>query len=112
MRTEPGRVAVLCAGLIVACAPAQAEDTAADAWTRQKCDLYSAAWQNVPDIHDMTGASPQFLAQHQGFIDSGCTSDEKICATTARDLELANLMTLLSMNEGMASTFAPFGCPD
>ncbi|MDK3074770.1 hypothetical protein QO034_16900 [Sedimentitalea sp. JM2-8] len=112
MRTDPGRVAVLCASLIVACAPALAGDVTADAWTRQKCELYNTAWQSVSENHDMTGVSPQFLARHRDFIDSGCSSDEKICAATASDLDLADLMTILSMNEGMASTFVPFGCQD
>lgn len=83
-----------------------------DDWTRQKCELYGAAWQDVQASHDMAGVSDGFLEKHRNFIALGCPEDTRICVVSPEDIELANLLTVLSMNEGMASTFVPFGCPD
>lgn len=89
-----------------------AQDVTPDSWSLQKCALYSAAWGDVRKSYDLTGASPEFLADHQSFVDQGCPGEMRVCAVTAKDIELANTMIILSMNEGMASTFAPFGCTD
>ncbi len=91
---------------------ALSQSAPADDWTRRKCDLYGAAWQDVVRTHDMAGIRPGFLKKHQDFIDLGCPQDMRVCAASAGEIRLADLMTILSMNEGMASTFVPFGCPD
>lgn len=91
---------------------AAAQSTDSDDWTRQKCDLYSAAWEDVQASYDLSGVSERFLEKHGNFINLGCPEDVRVCAVSPADIELANLMTILSMNEGMASTFVPFGCPD
>lgn len=96
----------LCAGGAVS------QSVGADDWTRQKCDLYGAAWQDIQASHDLAGVSERFLEKHQSFIALGCPEDMRVCAVAPADIELANLLTILSMNEGMASTFVPFGCPD
>ncbi|MEY8829874.1 hypothetical protein AB9K34_15920 [Sedimentitalea sp. XS_ASV28] len=92
--------------------PALSQPAASDAWTRRKCDLYGAAWQAVLGGYDMTGIRTGFVEKHQSFIDLGCPEDMRVCAATPEEIRLADVMTILSMNEGMASTFVPFGCPD
>jgi hypothetical protein len=66
----------------------------------------------VKTARDLSGISNRFLARHQAFIDLGCPESMRVCTSSRSEIELANLMTVLSMNEGMASTFAPFGCPE
>ncbi|MBK0327397.1 hypothetical protein I5535_08825 [Rhodobacteraceae bacterium F11138] len=85
---------------------------AQDAWTQRKCGLYAAAWQQVLDANALDGVRETFRQRHQDFIDRGCPAETRICARTQAEIDLADLMTVLSMNEGMASTFVPFGCPD
>lgn len=91
---------------------AVSQSAEADDWTRQKCDLYSAAWQDVEASQGMAGVSDDFLEKNRNFIALGCPESMRICAVSPEDIDLANLLTVLSMNEGMASTFVPFGCPD
>ncbi|SFT34224.1 hypothetical protein [Sedimentitalea nanhaiensis] len=106
MRTDPRLlVLVLSCGL-------GASSVAADSWSVRKCALYRDAWQQVLDTQPPEGTSDGFMARHQDFVDNGCPAATRICARTDGDVTLANLMTILSMNEGMASTFVPFGCPD
>lgn len=105
----------LIAGLAVLCcwnAQALAQSDNVDDWTRTKCDLYGSAWQDVMAFYDFSGISKTFRDQHQNFIDLKCPEDLRICAVSPEEIALANMLIVLSMNEGMASTFAPFGCPD
>jgi hypothetical protein len=95
-------------GAAVALLPiaAQAQD-----WAAQKCVLYTQGWDWVLETQDLTGVRPVFLDAHQQFIDAACDHSVKICAETPREVELADMLTIMSMNEGMASTFVPFACP-
>ena len=104
-------LAVVCAGFAPA-RPAMAQDTAPDDWTTRKCELYAAAWQQVLDSHDLHDVRPGFVSGHQDFIDGGCDAGITVCPATQAEIALADLLLVLSMNEGMASTFVPFACPD
>jgi hypothetical protein len=53
-----------------------------------------------------------FIDANQAFIDSGCESDAKICARSPRERELVDVFAIRVVNEGMSTTFLPFGCPD
>jgi hypothetical protein len=103
-------LAVACAGLGTPCL-ASAKDGAPDDWATQKCSLYADAWQWVVDTRDLRGVGAGFMATHQAFVDSGCNAALTTCPQTKAEIALADLLTVLSMNEGMASTFAPFACP-
>ena len=103
-------LAIACAGLGTPC-PASANDSAPDDWTARKCDLYAEAWQWVLETRDLRGVSTGFITTHQAFIDSGCDATITTCPQTTAEIALADLLTVASMNEGMASTFAPFACP-
>ncbi|MBU2982586.1 hypothetical protein KO498_12280, partial [Lentibacter algarum] len=89
---------------------AVAEPVPLSEWTAQKCVLYTEGWNWVLETQDLSGARSEFLSEHQSFIDAGCDHAIEICPLSKGDLALANLLTLISMNEGMASTFVPFAC--
>jgi hypothetical protein len=84
---------------------------AADAWTTRKCEIYAAAWNRALDLHDVQGLAADFIANQEAFIASGCADGSKTCPTSDAEIRLADTLTILSMNEGMASTFVPFACP-
>jgi len=90
---------------------ALAEPPPASDWTTQKCVLYAEGWAWVLKTQDLSGTSSGFLTEHQRFIDEGCNHSIEICPETKADFALADLLTVISMNEGMASTFVPFACP-
>lgn len=90
---------------------AQEADQEAMNWTEQKCALYAHAFDDAVGMVDADGLSTEFLAWNEAFIAGGCTEYIRICPTSAEEYRLADFLTLMTMNEGMASTFAPFGCP-
>jgi len=84
---------------------------AADAWTTRKCELYAAAWTRALSAQGDGGLGAGFIDSQNAFIASGCPDGTKTCPTSEAEIRLANTLTILSMNEGMASSFAPFACP-
>ena len=87
--------------------PARADD-----WAERKCALYAQAVQDALAARGPAGLRESFLAANTRFIASGCTANMRICAATPQEYALADMLTMMTMNEGMASTFAPFGCSD
>jgi hypothetical protein len=79
-------------------------------WSAEKCDLYQQAFSDALAAVGPAGLRPGFLAQNDAFIASGCTTQGSVCAETEAEIALADLLTIMTMNEGMASTFVPFGC--
>lgn len=100
-------VAALC---LMLPAPCRA-DTLSPEWTVKKCGLYQSAVKDALQIQGGDGVSESFLGQNTAFIAGGCTGHKTLCPVTDQDRSLANLLTVLTMNEGMASTFLPLGCP-
>ncbi|WP_037272348.1 hypothetical protein [Roseovarius mucosus] len=96
--------------MLVLGALAETEETPADTWTLRKCALYAQATEDALAALGQEGLSPRFLEENKAFIRSGCVAPARICAQTAQDYALADLLTMMTMNEGMASTFVPFGC--
>lgn len=83
---------------------------AADEWTMRKCDLYQAAFADAVALRGRDGLRPRFLEANRAFIAAGCVQRGRVCAETPEEIALADLLTIMTMNEGMASTFVPFGC--
>lgn len=79
-------------------------------WQRQKCDVYAEALAEILDHVGRNGISDRFLAQNQAFIASGCLADIDACPETDDDIEVANGLTIATMNAGAASSFSPFRC--
>lgn len=89
-------------------APAGAEEPSA--WQQQKCALYANAWARALDSIGSDDINYNFLATNENFIASGCTEQIAICPRSTRERDIADLLTLVMMNEGAASTFLPFRC--
>lgn len=79
-------------------------------WQRKKCEVYAEALSDILDHVRRAGVSDRFLAQNQAFIDSGCLADVDACPETEAEIEIANGLTIATMNAGAASSFSPFRC--
>ena len=91
---------------------AQAQTLEGLTWTEQKCVLYERAVDDTFDIMGTDGFTNSFLEANIAFIASGCMTQGDVCPVTEAELEFADFLTVMTMNEGMASTFVPFGCPN
>lgn len=101
------RVLPLVALLLVVPVAAQ-EPTA---WQDQKCALYADAWNRALDSLGTDDINYNFLAINENFIASGCTDTAAACPGSDEERQIADMLTVVMMNEGAASTFLPFRCP-
>ena len=83
----------------------------AQTWPEMKCARYHEAWTEALARRGSAGLSADFVASHDAFLASGCTTQGHVCPRSAAELDLANLLTIRAMNAGAASTFLPFACP-
>lgn len=81
-------------------------------WTEQKCVLYQSAWDWAYASIDPANISQEFVNQNDEFVSKGCIERTVVCPRSETEIELANMLTVMTMNEGMASTFVPFRCSD
>ncbi len=79
-------------------------------WQEQKCALYEAAWARALENFGDDDMNYNFIATNENFIASGCTDTVRACPRSLQELEIANMLSIVMMNEGAASTFLPFGC--
>jgi hypothetical protein len=79
-------------------------------WTDVKCARYKAAYAEAIKRLTTRGLGQAFLDDHDAFLASNCTATVAVCPRTEEELRLANVLVVMSMNDGMASTFAPFSC--
>ena len=79
-------------------------------WQRTKCEVYARALGDILDHVGHDGVSDRFLARNREFIASGCLADVDACPETDTDIEVANGLTIATMNAGAASSFSPFRC--
>ncbi len=79
-------------------------------WSEVKCSRYKKAWSEALTRRGSEGLGQDFIARHEAFLASGCTARADVCPRSPAELELANIMVLLAMNAGTASTFLPFSC--
>lgn len=94
--------------------PAWAEDAQFEdmTWTKQKCVLYQRAWDWAYYSIGPDGISAKFVAQNESFVATGCIERTVVCPRSSEEFDMANMLTVMTMNEGMASTFVPFTCRD
>ena len=98
--------------ILLATGAAQAATAGGGAtWHDVKCVRYGKAWTQALAHLGTDGLSPAFLDRHAAFLASDCTTRADVCPRSPEELKLANIMVVLSMNAGTASTFPPFGCP-
>ena len=113
MRRRALSITSAAVALVLACAaPAQSQlSDASRNWTEEKCFRYRTDWTEVLKRWGTEDLSQDFLDRHNAFIDGGCTAKADVCPRTAKELELANILTIRAMNARTASSFLPFACP-
>jgi len=79
-------------------------------WSEVKCVRYKKAWTEALARRGTQGLGREFLDRHEAFLESGCTTRADVCPRSPKELDLANVMVILAMNAGTASTFPPFSC--
>lgn len=89
---------------------ALAQTAPPQSWPEVKCARYKKAWSDALARRGRRELGREFLDSHEAFLASGCTARADVCPRSEQELELANVMTILAMNAGMASTFLPFAC--
>lgn len=92
--------------------PVVAQDSGALTWSEQKCVIYARAVDDALEFQGLDGLRQEFLRDNTLFIEGGCQTPGRVCPETDAERALANLLTIMTMNEGMASTFVPFNCRD
>ena len=80
-------------------------------WPDVKCSRYRKAWSQAIAKTGTAGLGREFLVRHEAFLASNCTIAAHVCPRSDEEFRLANLMVVLAMNAGTASTFPPFACP-
>jgi len=83
----------------------------ATAWQVEKCRIYAENWNKALDSFGTDNLNYNFIAQNENFIAGGCTEPAEICPQSSQELEITDLLTMVMMNAGAASTFVPFRCP-
>lgn len=112
MRRASALVPIL-ASLFAASAAVQAQGYASSPeWRAEKCRRYGAAWDRIQNGRGTRDLSAEFLNRHAAFLASGCTSPADVCPRGKAELDVANLLVMMAMGEGMASTFLPFSCKE
>ncbi|WP_156323433.1 hypothetical protein [Bosea sp. AAP35] len=102
---------VALASLICATGPGLAQRSAApEDWPAVKCERYTKAYADALTKLGRKGLSQPFLDAHEAFLASGCSIKGEVCPRSKEELDLANVMVIMGMNQGMASTFMPFAC--
>lgn len=89
---------------------AVAQDGRVQSWPEVKCARYRQAWADALARRGRSGLGQEFIDRHEAFLVAGCTARADVCPRSAEELELANILTILAMNAGTASTFLPFAC--
>ena len=80
-------------------------------WPAVKCERYTKAYAEALAKFGRKGLGQPFLDAHEAFLASGCSIKGEVCPRSTEELNLANVMVIMGMNQGMASTFMPFACP-
>ena len=79
-------------------------------WREVKCARYAQAAKAYFARRGVGGLGADFLAAHETFLASGCEV-RQVCPRSEAEIAAANVLTVLAMNAGTASTFLPFACP-
>ena len=82
----------------------------AKAGPSKKSALFQRATGDALEFLGPESFRSEFQPRNDAFIAGGCADRGDVCPQTGKELEFANLLTRMTMNEGMASSFVPFGC--
>ena len=89
---------------------ARAQPAPPENWPAVKCERYTKAYAEALTRLGRKGLGQPFLDAHEAFLASGCSIKGEVCPRSTEELNLANVMVIMGMNQGMASTFMPFAC--
>ena len=109
-RLYSGVAAVILAAVTLG--PAAADSVAPKRdWPHEKCFRYGRDWNEALRRFGREGLSDGFVASNAAFLRAGCVAVERVCPETERDRKVADALAIRVVNEGMSTTFLPFGCP-
>lgn len=103
-------LALLASSVASGSSRAGAQDSQSQSWSEVKCARYTKGWSDALARRGTRGLGQEFLAAHEAFLASGCTVRANVCPRSTEELDLANIMVVVAMNAGTASTFPPFAC--
>ncbi len=103
-------LAALLVSPVAISAPLAVAQEKPQSWSEVKCVRYRNAWSGTLARRGTRGLGQEFLDRHEAFLASGCMARADVCPRSAEELDLANIMVMLAMNAGTASTFLPFSC--
>jgi hypothetical protein len=89
---------------------ARPDTVAPEHWPTVKCNRYRQAYAEAIRRLTTRGIGQAFIESHEAFLASNCTARADVCPRSPEELNLANTLVILVMNQGMASTFLPFAC--
>lgn len=110
VRSAAASLALLASLTASEAALAGAPKRAAQDWSEVKCERYKAGLAQILARRGTGGIGQEFRKSHDAFLASGCTARADVCPRSAEELEVANMLTIVAMNAGTASTFLPFAC--
>jgi hypothetical protein len=102
--------ALLASSIASGASLAAAPESPSQSWSEVKCVRYKKGWSDALARKGTQGLGREFLDRHEAFLASGCTARADVCPRSAEELDLANIMVIVAMNAGTASTFPPFAC--
>lgn len=108
---QPIRLALAAGLLLATAAQVLAQPAPPENWPAIKCERYTKAWGEALAKFGRKGLGQPFIDSHEAFLASGCSIKGEVCPRSKEELDLANVMVIMGMNQGMASTFMPFACP-
>ena len=108
---HPIRLALAAGFVLGATTPGLVQPAPPENWPAIKCERYTKAYAEALAKFGRKGLGQAFLDSHEAFLASGCSIKGEVCPHSAEELNLANVMVIMGMNQGMASTFMPFACP-
>lgn len=106
----PARIALVASLVIGSAGQTQAQPKPPENWPAIKCERYTKASADALARLGRKGLGQPFLDAHEAFLASGCSIRGEVCPRSAEELNLANILVIMGMNQGMASTFMPFAC--
>jgi len=78
---------------------------------KRDCARYEEMVDFVLESMGQDILTSEFQKQNEAYIASGCLSNEPACPISEMDYSFADLLTIMTIDAGMASTFTPFRCP-
>ena len=103
-------LALLAVSILSGASRAVAQESQSQSWSETKCARYKKGWSDALARKGAQGLTKEFLDAHEAFLASGCTAKADVCPRSTEELDLANIMVIVAMNAGTASTFPPFAC--